>query len=123
MSLPRLCLLLLSLLIASLSSAAIPQSFLDRHCLDCHDADTKKGGLDLSNLSLNPANAESFDLWVKIHDRIDSGEMPPKKKPRPPQEETRGILRELQTQLNRIDSQRIAEGGRIRMRRMTRSEF
>jgi hypothetical protein len=123
MSLPRLCLLLLSLLIASLSSAAIPQSFLDRHCLDCHDADTQKGGLDLSNLSLNPANAESFDLWVKIHDRIDSGEMPPKKKPRPPQEETRGILRELQTQLNRIDSQRIAEGGRIRMRRMTRSEF
>jgi hypothetical protein len=119
----QLCLLMFSLLLEPLLGAALPHAFFERHCLDCHDADTKKGGLDLSNLSLNPASAESFNVWVKIHDRIDSGEMPPKKKPRPPQEETRKILGELNTKLTRIDSQRIAEGGRIRMRRMTRSEF
>jgi hypothetical protein len=115
--------LCLTLLLAFPSIATLPQSFLEDHCLECHDTDTKKGGLDLSKLSFDSASRDSFNTWVKIHDRIDRGEMPPKKKPRPPQEETRTLLNNIYLQLEQADSQRISESGRVRMRRMTRSEF
>ena len=55
-------------------------TFLDHHCFDCHDGDKKKGGFDLSALQLSFSSPENFALWVKLHDRIESGEMPPKKK-------------------------------------------
>ena len=31
--------------------AEIPRQFLEAHCVECHDADSKKGGLDLTALS------------------------------------------------------------------------
>src|SRR6185503_17794002 len=57
--------------------------FLNRYCTECHDSETKKGGLDLSEISLDLTNPQNFQLWVKVHDRVASGEMPPKKKSRP----------------------------------------
>jgi hypothetical protein len=43
----------------------------------------QKGGLDLTALPFQPADPDNFARWVKVHDRIAAGEMPPKKKPRP----------------------------------------
>ena len=60
-----------------------PTSFLAQHCTECHDAQTKKGNLDLTALRPDFADAENFARWVKLHDRVQSGEMPPAKKPRP----------------------------------------
>ena len=68
------------------SHSAEPAAFFDAHCYDCHDADTHKGNLDLTALKQDFADSENFARWVKVHDRIESGEMPPKKKPRPPAE-------------------------------------
>lgn len=57
--------------------------FFENHCVECHDATAKKGGLDLESLSRDPTDAESLRRWVRVFDRVQSGEMPPKKKPRP----------------------------------------
>lgn len=57
------------------------EGFLESHCFDCHDADMKKGGLDLDALGRNLADPAAMAKWVRIHDRVQSGEMPPKKKP------------------------------------------
>lgn len=111
------------MLLASPSRATVSTPYFERYCLDCHDSETKKGDLDLSNISLDFTNSQDINRWTKIHDRIDSGEMPPKKQPRPPQDETHQLLKHLHTQLAQADSRRIAENGRIRMRRMTRVEF
>ena len=54
--------------------------FLETHCFDCHDSGTQKGKLDLTALKLDESD---FETWVKVHDRVRSGEMPPAKKPRP----------------------------------------
>ena len=40
--------------------AADPAKFLDEHCAKCHDADTKKGGLDLSALKPDYSDADIF---------------------------------------------------------------
>jgi hypothetical protein len=68
----------------SAASDAGPHKFFAAHCTECHDGDVKKGGLDLTALQADFANAEVFSRWVKIFDRIDTGEMPPKKRDRPP---------------------------------------
>lgn len=54
--------------------------FFTKHCIECHDADTKKGGLEITSLPPAASSAENFARWVKVHDRIASGEIPPKKK-------------------------------------------
>ena len=64
----------------SASPQAALRGFFDQHCLECHDSQVKKGGLDLSELNWTPESRENFDLWVKVHDRVQKGEMPPKKK-------------------------------------------
>jgi hypothetical protein len=106
-----------------LLAAADPAAFLEQHCYDCHDTDTKKGGLDLTSLTLKLDERANFAMWEKVHDRIASGEMPPKKKAQPPADATRVLLGDLDARLTAADAARVAQEGRVRMRRMTRAEF
>ncbi|MBU6180639.1 MAG: DUF1587 domain-containing protein, partial [Verrucomicrobia bacterium] len=103
--------------------AAETGAFLDQHCIECHDAQLKKGGLDLTDLKPDFADDKAFAVWVKVHDAIARGEMPPKKKPRPPADEVAAVADWLDRQLTSADEDRLARGGRIRLRRLTRSEF
>jgi hypothetical protein len=57
--------------------------FIEKHCVDCHDSDEAKGGLDFGKLSADLNQPETLAKWVRIFDRVDQGEMPPKKKARP----------------------------------------
>src|SRR5262245_59125124 len=76
-------LMILCLMILSPCAQAQPATFFETHCYSCHDATVKKGGLDLAALKVEPANADNFARWLKVHDRIESGEMPPRNKARP----------------------------------------
>ena len=97
--------------------------FFERHCYSCHDADTKESGLDLTALPLQLSVRENLARWEKIHDRLAAGEMPPKKKPRPPSADAKALLAELDGMLAAADAARLAQEGRVRLRRMTRSEY
>ena len=112
---PRLlfaCLLSTSLL------AGPPTAFLEQNCYDCHDAETKKGELDLTALNFD---AQHVDLLIKVHDVVERGEMPPKKKRQPAEVEKAAFVKELEAKLMAMTAP--APGGRIRLRRMTRVEF
>src|ERR1700730_2194558 len=84
---------------ASPGNDDVLRPFLAKHCVECHDADTKKGGLDLEKLALRFDEPASFDEWVKVHDKLHDGEMPPKKKERPPAKDSEAVLRWLNKQL------------------------
>lgn len=98
--------------------AAPPMAFLEQHCYDCHDAQTKKGDLDLTALSFD---AQHLDLLVKVHDAVERGEMPPKKKKQPAEAEKAAFVSEMDAKLMALA--KAGDQGRIRMRRMTRVEF
>lgn len=100
-----------------------PATFFSSHCVECHDSTTKAGGLDLTSLKLEPSNAENFARWVKIHDRIESGEMPPKKQPRPPASETASVLKSLRQSLIEAEKSRGDAAERTGVRRLTRAEY
>jgi len=97
--------------------------FFEQHCYECHDADSKKGGFDLASLPRTFTNTEEFNRWVKVFDRIESGEMPPKKKPRPPADEQMAVMTWLKTSLTAGERMRLAGDGRTGIRRLTRVEY
>src|SRR5438034_11711597 len=74
--------------------------FVEQYCVECHDADTQKGGLDLTALKFDPANSTNFSSWVLVHDRVSNGEMPPTKKPRPEPGEAEAFTGLLAASLN-----------------------
>ena len=99
------------------------QPFFDAHCYDCHDAAEKKGDLDLTALKADFADAETFARWVKVFDRIESGEMPPKKKARPPAEATKVVTQWLHESLIAAEGARLQGSPRTGIRRLTRAEY
>lgn len=98
-------------------------SFITEHCLDCHDSDTRKAGLDLSGLTSVGRTSSQFATWVKVHDRVAAGEMPPKQKPRPEPEEQKAFLESLRASLTACDKKRITLTGRATQRRLNRYEY
>jgi hypothetical protein len=99
-------------------------AFLDTHCVRCHDAGTKKGRLDLTALPRDFADPKVWARWVKVHDRIESGEMPPKSvKARPEPAETGPVVRSLAAGLTKAEQARDAADGRATFRRLTRTEY
>lgn len=104
-------------------AAADPRAFFQKHCIECHDADAKKGDLDLTALAGDFATPETFARWVKVHDRIESGEMPPKRKARPDAAESAAMLKWLRESLIKAETARLANDGKTAIRRLTRGEY
>lgn len=126
MSLDRLTLSVASLLVFGLSAAncaAAPADLFRAHCVSCHDKETKEGGLDLTTLKQDLANQENFARWVKIHDRIESGEMPPKKETRPKAEEVAAVTNALRVDLIAAEAKALGDSNRTGVRRLTRAEY
>jgi hypothetical protein len=97
--------------------------FTDRYCSSCHNDVDKEGGLDLTSLSYNPSDAANFLTWVKVHDRIQAGEMPPKEKKRPAAGETSRFISGLASSLTTIEKAQVAANGRAVRRRLNRNEY
>ena len=98
-------------------------AFIDQHCAGCHDDTEKKGGLDLTSLTFQPDNAANLVTWVKIHDRVSSGEMPPKKKPRPAPDALAAFVGTLAHDVTGYEQARDALNGRAPRRRLNRTEY
>src|SRR5262249_44519676 len=86
--------------------------FLAANCFGCHDGATKKGALDLTSLKLDLEDAKVFATWVKVHDRVRDGEMPPKGMPRPDEATRAGFLKALAAPLIAMDEARARREGR-----------
>jgi hypothetical protein len=109
--------------IGPVAQAREPTAFFKKYCLDCHSADVRKGGLDLTALKLDLTHADNFAKWVKIHDRIESGEMPPKKQERPETKEKNSTVNELKTALIKTELEQLKNEPRTGLRRLTRTEY
>lgn len=98
---------LICLAAGGLRCAAAPAAafapFLEERCIDCHDSDVKKGGLDLTSLGADLSKPEVMRVWVRIHDRVQAGEMPPPKKTQPEPAERDRFITALAADLTRAD--------------------
>lgn len=93
--------------------------FIEKHCVDCHDAEDAKGGLDFGKLPADLGQPDTLAKWVRIFDRVDQGEMPPKKKARPEAGEKAAFTKTLAATLVTADRANKATV----LRRLNRNEF
>jgi hypothetical protein len=99
------------------------KTFIEENCADCHDSETKKSGLDLTTLPYDPEDKANFAMWVKVHDRVKAGEMPPKKKARPDPVKLDSFVKGLSSTLIASERAITARDGRAMQRRLNRYEY
>ena len=122
--LSRLLCLVGALMIGAPAFAAESSTeFFRSFCLDCHTGATAEGGFDLSTLTTDLGDRTVFTTWVKIHDRVASGEMPPKDSKRPADPERAKLTKQVHADLFAADKARIEREGRTPVRRLTRVEY
>ncbi len=96
---------------------------LTRHCVECHSGDKPKGKLRLDNLTLDLADAAARDHWAAVVERLESGEMPPKDKPRPPAKEVEALTGWLTPRVSAAETAARTAQGRVVLRRLNRVEY
>ena len=95
------------------------RTFLTTHCQECHSGKKPKGDFGLDKLSEDFGNAANRERWLAVQKRVQSGEMPPKEKPRPPQKDVQALV-------GWIDAKSGADRllhGRTVLRRLNRFEY
>ncbi|MEZ0266417.1 MAG: DUF1592 domain-containing protein, partial [Phycisphaerae bacterium] len=97
--------------------------FVQKYCAECHDDSVQKGDLDLSALSFDLTDPKTFAKWVTLHDRVSSGEMPPKGKDRTGADELKAFTQAMSAQLATADRARADVQGRSTQRRLNRYEY
>ena len=95
---------------------------IDKTCLGCHSGTAPKGGLDFASLSFDLGNRVTRERWVRVHDRIEKGEMPPKGVEFAAAGRT-AMLGQLAPLLHAADLADVAKNGRGPMRRLNRDEY
>jgi hypothetical protein len=132
-----ICLSLTDALLVSVSAQSIGEVDADRgrefkqlwaqkgaplyveHCLTCHQGESAEAGLDLSVLGRDLSDPENIRRWVLVHDRIQSGEMPPEGEPRIDAGMKQRFMAALSRDLNSAQRQR----NDVVLRRLNRVEY
>ena len=131
---PLLALSLPLLLLAPLISAHAadaPQATLDAkhraffkdNCLSCHNADKQKGKVRLDDIAFSVDTVEKADLWQKVLNSINSGDMPPEDEKQPDPAVKTDFLDDLSHMLVTARAVLSDSGGKISMRRLNRREY
>ena len=97
--------------------------YFEKHCVSCHGAEKQKGEFRIDALSTN-VGFENTPQWLEVMERINSGEMPPKKeKVRPSAEESAQVVEWLAARMKDGEATQMAARGRVSYNRLTRDEF
>src|SRR4051812_7079328 len=96
---------------------------LEQYCFSCHNAEKTKGDLNLVDIAKNPKIAEHREIWNKVIESLESGDMPPEKKPRPDDKQKGLVLNFLDGELTKLDCTSEKNPGRVTIRRLNREEY
>ncbi len=114
--------------LAQQDSQALPAAtvaFISKNCVSCHGKQSPAGALDIAAAvkAFKPSDAKSFGVWVKIHDRVAAGEMPPKGSGTVAAAPKSAFIASVANRLNYASAVRVHRDGRAVWRRMNRYEY
>ena len=117
------------LLLGNVSSVVADQPkhhvrvLLENQCYDCHQGESAEAGLDLEKLTFDLNDATTLQRWVRVYDRVESGEMPPADYAElDPKEKSKFLDVTHQGLVNHQKTLRQKQG-RVRGRRLTRKQI
>ena len=99
------------------------QPLLKQYCFDCHNAEKNKGDLNLLPLLEKPNLSEHREVWEKIAEALESGDMPPEKKPQPEKAQREMLLAFIDGNLSAVDCKLERNPGKVTIRRLNRQEY
>src|SRR5690606_1442923 len=102
---------------------AVVSKLVSTHCLDCPSGSAAEAGLDLSTLGTDLNNPEQCAKWVRIHDRVRDGEMPPPDFAELSRDEVKRFLESAGDWLLSADRKRQEKFGRVGARRLTNRQL
>ena len=109
--------------------ASIPEfkkdgvAFLKKHCVSCHSADKPKAELSLQGYGDDLSVLKDRKKWPDILKMVQSGEMPPKEKPKPTVEEIAAFAKSVNGIFERADKNAKPDPGRVTVRRLNKVEY
>jgi hypothetical protein len=96
---------------------------LKQFCYDCHNAQKQKGDLNLEPVADDPKLYAHREIWEKVAELLETGEMPPEKKPQPNDAERALLLGYIDGQLSKFDCKQERNPGKVTIRRLNRDEY
>ena len=112
-----------AILAAVLSSTTAAQSIVQPICSVCHQGTHAPAGLDIRSLSSNLDDANALGWWVRIHDAVQKGMMPPGGKAALNDAARAAFVKSVADRLTAHEERRAATQGRALLRRLNRYEY
>ena len=100
-----------------------PKDFFRQHCETCHSGAKPKGDFDLKTLAGNFSDKKVRGLWLTVLDQLQTGQMPPEDKPRPPSDQVKALIDWISQSAVKAEAEHRATQGRVVMRRLNRAEY
>jgi cytochrome c553 len=119
---------LIVLLVSAQLAVAAPdwksvESILAAKCYSCHGGEKTKGEVDLKALASDPKVAAEYQLWTKVKDSIENGDMPPPKAKPLEDSEANHITDWISSALQTLADAQAGDPGPVTMRRLTNAEY
>ena len=99
------------------------EAFLEKHCVRCHGPQKEEGDIRIDKLSRDFKAGRDSHHWSEALDKVNSGEMPPKKEPQPTQKEISEFVTSLDTRLKEGRAARMASRPAVAHCRLSRKEY
>ncbi|NBV21247.1 MAG: DUF1592 domain-containing protein [Proteobacteria bacterium] len=107
----------------SVRAAESFEPFLEKHCVRCHGPEQQKGDLRIDHFSRNFRLGTDNHRWAESIEKVNSGEMPPKKEKKPTQEEIAAFVTTLDSLLKEGRAARMAARPAVSHYRLSRKEY
>ena len=99
------------------------QTFLQKYCVECHGEKVAKSDLTLHVYKTADLVLKDRKIWEDVIDRVEGGEMPPKKKARPAEADQAAFLASVKAIFEYADATAKPDPGHVTVRRLNRTEY
>ena len=93
------------------------------YCLKCHSKEKLKGDLDLERFTSFKEVKKHPEVWRRVLEQLEDGEMPPEDKPQPAAEEKKQLMAWTRSLLEEISLEQAGDPGRVVLRRLSNAEY
>ena len=99
------------------------RQLFSQRCQKCHEGEEPKVGFRIESLTGDFADKPNREQWLAVLEQLESGDMPPEEKPRPPEQEIQGVVDWIRASAGKAEMAQRAEEGRVVLRRLNRAEY
>jgi hypothetical protein len=96
---------------------------LKTYCVRCHSGKKPRGQLALDIYTDDASAVKDHDVWERVVKNLQSGDMPPPRRPRPDKGRIAALARWVDVRLAKLDCTGQKDPGHVTVRRLNRVEY